>query len=1001
MSAMPQHNPVKMEVNEQNLAALSQYLRQTLDPETQKQAEQFLVSVEGQINYPLLVLKLVTDEKTEPTLRFAAALLFKNYVKRNWALSEDEEPVQDKISPQDRDAIKAQLVDLMIAVPEKIQLQLSEALTIIADHDFPRKWENLLRQLISKFSTNDYKVNNGVLQTAHSIFKRWRHQFRSDELFTEIKFVLEQFSAPYLQLFQTTDALVAQMANNAAALAVLAQSLTLLIKIYYDLNCQDLPEFFEDNLPMFMNLLYKYLTYTNPLLTNDDGDEAGPLEKIKAGICEIVELYTQRYEDAFTMLPQFVQTIWSLLTTTGSQPKYDILVSKAMSFLTSVVRIERHKELFQSDDTLKQFCEKIVLPNMTLRESDEELFEDDPIEYIRRDLEGSDSDTRRRAAGDFIRGLLEQFESQITGIVSNYIQHYLQRYNSNPTANWKDKDTAIFLLTSIATRNVTQQMGATRTNALIDIVDFFSKNVVQDLQTPVNGGAHPILKVDAIKYLHTFRNQLNKEQLVTVFPLLVNHLPASNYVVYTYAAITIERILFLRQGKIMLFGQPDIRPFSETLLTNLFNLIERGTTPEKLAENDYLMKTVMRVIITSRQDMAPYVNIIMAKLVNILGIISKNPSNPRFNHYVFESVGALIRFNCPNNPVAVSAFEEMLFVPFQTILSTDVQEFTPYVFQLLSQLLEFHSEGGLLGFYQALLPPMLQPQLWDQHGNIPALVRLLQAYLSKGAASIVANNQLEPILGISQKLMASRLHDYMSFTLLDGVVQHVPTEVLSRYLRSIFTLILTRLMTKMDKDTNQPRFDKFTRSFLYFICLFMAIDKPNGGPEVVVQAIESVQPSLFGQLLGMFVVPELQKVPDNIDRKVCAVGLVRLLTQSPTFVSGSYVAMWPNVATALVKLFEAPTDLTQNDDDELYTFDLEESGYQASFSRLATASQVKIDPTASIADPRAYFAQSLMALSQSRPGLIPSLLQAVPEEIRAFINGYLQAAGVARDVLTM
>jgi len=30
--------------------------------------------------------------------------------------------------------------------------------------------------------------------------------------------------------------------------------------------------------------------------------------------------------------------------------------------------------------------------------SDEELFEDDPLDYIRRDLEGSDSDTRRRSA---------------------------------------------------------------------------------------------------------------------------------------------------------------------------------------------------------------------------------------------------------------------------------------------------------------------------------------------------------------------------------------------------------------------------------------------------------------------------------------------------------------------------------------------------------------------------------------------------------------------------
>lgn len=51
----------------------------------------------------------------------------------------------------------------------------------------------------------------------------------------------------------------------------------------------------------------------------------------------------------------------------------------------------------------------------------------------------------------------------------------------------------------------------------------------------------------------------------------------------------------------------------------------------------------MRVIITCRQTLAPYVNIIIGKLTSILAVISSNPSNPRFNHYVFESIGALIR----------------------------------------------------------------------------------------------------------------------------------------------------------------------------------------------------------------------------------------------------------------------------------------------------------------------------------------------------------------------
>jgi len=45
--------------------------------------------------------------------------------------------------------------------------------------------------------------------------------------------------------------------------------------------------------------------------------------------------------------------------------------------------------------------------------SDEELFEDNPEEYIRRDIEGSDVDTRRRAACDLVKALSKEFE-QIT-----------------------------------------------------------------------------------------------------------------------------------------------------------------------------------------------------------------------------------------------------------------------------------------------------------------------------------------------------------------------------------------------------------------------------------------------------------------------------------------------------------------------------------------------------------------------------------------------------------
>ena len=55
-------------------------------------------------------------------------------------------------------------------------------------------------------------------------------------------------------------------------------------------------------------------------------------------------------------------------------------------------------------------------------ESDNELFEDNPEEYIRRDIEGSDVDTRRRAACDLVKVLSKYFESKIMEIFGAYIQ---------------------------------------------------------------------------------------------------------------------------------------------------------------------------------------------------------------------------------------------------------------------------------------------------------------------------------------------------------------------------------------------------------------------------------------------------------------------------------------------------------------------------------------------------------------------------------------------------
>ena len=68
-----------------------------------------------------------------------------------------------------------------------------------------------------------------------------------------------------------------------------------------------------------------------------------------------------------------------MLTTVGPSGREDLvslqllvradkqLVSRALKFLSVIVKMGSHREMFASPETLKAFCEKIILPNMGMR----------------------------------------------------------------------------------------------------------------------------------------------------------------------------------------------------------------------------------------------------------------------------------------------------------------------------------------------------------------------------------------------------------------------------------------------------------------------------------------------------------------------------------------------------------------------------------------------------------------------------------------------------------
>lgn len=241
----------------------------------------------------------------------------------------------------------------------------------------------------------------------------------------------------------------------------------------------------------------------------------------------------------------------------------------------------------------------------------------------------------------------------------------------------------------------------------------------------------------------------------------------------------------------------------------------------------------MRVVITAKQGMAGAHTVVLQHLVNILTEVSKNPSNPKFNHYAFESISALIRFVVAGSPSTLSEFETALFPPFTYILSADVAEFSPFVFQILSQLLELH-QNTMPDSYQNLIGPLLNGNLWTQTGNVPALVRLLRAIMAKGSAVLVANNQLGAVRDIVRFLNTSggRKYDSVSNDLVEGIFEFIPVQPLLTISRDIFIILLTKL---------QKKSETWAQGFIRFLFYTIAINRPEFGADEMIGQLDAIQ----------------------------------------------------------------------------------------------------------------------------------------------------------------
>ncbi len=322
----------------------------------------------------------------------------------------------------------------------------------------------------------------------------------------------------------------------------------------------------------------------------------------------------------------------------------------------------------------------------------------------------------------------------------------------------------------------------------------------------------------------------------------------------------------------------------------------------------------------------------------LAGELIKNPMNPLFNHYFFESIALLIKAttSLPEFSNCYSRLESQLVPLLFGILQAEQSDFFPYAFQLFALMTE--SNPQLPEYIKLLLPVLNQPVLWGVPCNTPALVRFLQACLSHPGARELVLSSFEGFIPVFRLLLNSKANEGHAFTLISALFVAAPSAMVQQYLRPLLMLCLTRVQTQKSQ--------RLCSSMLLLFSLLLAEDKISAAE--LIQLLQQIQPCLYVMLMKSLFLPSLPimaKHPDQLDRKCVVFGFGQLLvTLQPVMISNSIeqASLWTSSLGELINVACAGEQVSSLAD---LTVD-EVSTSQGAFNRLSALPKARKYSTA-------------------------------------------------------
>ena len=754
-------------------------------------------------------------------LRNSACIFLKNYI-RDFFYDSSNNAILNKHKIMDENSktyFKENVLTLMLNAESSLLPNIIEMIKIVVQNanGYLVIWPKLMNFIGEVLNKHDFSKSKYIYQLISKIIKRYHIEYKSVPLFKEIINTMEYICQPMtedalniIKFFNSYD----KNNKNDEIMTQCLQMMNKIMSIFYSLNFQDFPEFFEDHLQEWINILNDtvLLPNQNSNMNNIDINLRDLVLKLKAKTLKNINLYyCNYYEDVEKYVQQFSKSVWIVMCTCKINDNFSKLMKELLDFFKCGFQMKRINDL--NMEQLNQIIEYIILPNMSISQKEKEDYLDNPVEFLKVEFEEYDMSSNKYFSINLLQIIIANYPDVNKQIISPKINNFLAEYNADKTKNWNKKLMVINLLFASCIKTFAQRFGVTELNPnslYTDIGSLINEIFIKEFQTynsPV------IIQIYSLKFLSTFRLQIgDKNKLGQIILMLIEILNNCDEVTQCACLLCLDLIINMKDLETRKSSTVEIvnnDNIFNKLISSLMNFISKNT-------NIFSMRCFFRIIkLTQEQKLQSLAESINSSMDSILKLIIKNPQKDEFNYYYFETCALIMKkFEiCNNNnttdPTLVKKFENTLRDDLNFILQNNVTDLLGYTFQFFAYYLFITNDNNT--FYQKILEIILtNEKMWDINMKYlyPPSIEFIKVILITNKQFCENKNVIDLLFKICGILLENKCFNYV-FQLIDYLINYVNTnlygENLTKFLKVTNQIAIQNMTTnpKVFSDINQ------------------------------------------------------------------------------------------------------------------------------------------------------------------------------------------------------